>query len=62
MRDQIMWGTESWVDGLRIPEPKTLREQAARGGDHLLNAVGRLIHDGSDAAYALAEELLETYS
>jgi hypothetical protein len=56
------WGVYSFANGLQVPEVRTLEEQARRGGDDLLNAVGLLMNDGSDAAYAFAERLLDTYA
>lgn len=62
MHEKPMWGYKSFVNGFQIPEARTLREQAARGGIHLLNAIGLLINNGSDEALEFGEELLRTYS
>ena len=61
MADTPRWGWFSFTRGLQVPEVRTLEEQARKGGDHLLNAIGRLIRNGSDEAYDFAEKLLDTY-
>jgi len=62
MADKPEWGSYSFARGLQVPDARSLEEQARMGGDHLLNAIGRLIRNGSDEALEMGEELLRKYS
>ena len=59
---EICWGTYSFADGLKVPEVKTLREIARRGGDDLLHVINVLQRSDSEEAEILAEELFDAYA